>query len=182
MRRMKQATGLFAYLERAGRLDAQGPELADLKKAYRREYERQWKRTYRAAHVRHAISFTPAEAKRLALAAKQHDLKITEFIKRAAFGYLDAAYVVQHKETVDAVLQTLLRYQTAIMRAEDAQKSSWFKPDANYRDLERILADVRQQVTGALQSPPKLLDLVRLALAGNEEFRNALQALLHGNS
>ena len=105
-------------------------------------------------------------------------MKDVEFIKKAVWGYLNGIFVVQHRETVDRILQALLRYQTAILRAEDGEKGKWFKPDRNFRELERSIVDIQREVRDALMNPPKLADLVRQALIENPHFQETLQAIL----
>lgn len=180
----RKNSGFWAYAEKVGRVGASGDDLAQLKKAYRREYEKEYKRKHRAKHKQFIVSFNQSDAKRLRLASLTHDMKEAEFIKKAVWGYVDSVFVVRHKEEVDRILQLLLRYQTAIEKASESNQGSWFKPDRNYKDLERAVIEISKEVNSVLKSPPRLVDLVRQALDDSPNFNQILLNLLmdHGIS
>src|SRR5665213_956030 len=139
MRKPKQHTGLWAYMEQQGKLDASGDELICIKKQWRKQYEKEYKQQKRLKNKEYIITFDKAEAGKIRKAAADHGMKEALFLKKAIGAYLHTVYVLRDKAVLDRILQLLLRYQSVIEQVESRDKGAWYKADRSYDNLNSAI-------------------------------------------
>jgi hypothetical protein len=174
MRPTRKNTGLWAYLERLGKLDASHDELVILKKEYRKEYLRSYKKLSRAKNKEFTVIFHRGEIGEIRRAAKESGLSEPAYIKSAAQAYIATIYLVRDKAVLDRIFQFMLRLQSVIEQLQDRDVSKWYKPDKNYRLLSDALDHMREEMSEAFMKPLSLTDAVSTALKNNPDFKNIL--------
>ena len=107
-RKLKQSSGLFAYLDSTGVLATGNEEaIALARKEYWRNYKRMWRKEKRKKTKEIAITFSKEELKIITQFAKQHQGNRTALIKASVFGYLNKRYIIPAPETMNSIKQLL---------------------------------------------------------------------------
>lgn len=177
MKPIRRNSGLWTYLEKLGKIDAQGDELAMLKRQYRRAYMAAYKKQERTTKRFFTVCFKRAETEAIIKASKEHRLSENAFVKKAVQAYLTTTYVVRDRIVLDMVLQSLLKYQVAIQQVRERDQGSWFKADRDYEALAKAINSVRREITEAFGNPPKLEEALIAELQNNPSFITVLKRL-----
>ncbi|MBK7764397.1 MAG: hypothetical protein IPI46_13805 [Bacteroidetes bacterium] len=82
-------------------------EIAKAKKAYRRQYQSQWKKNNRSISKEVTIKFAPDEFKEIHLESKRHQQKCAPFIKSCTIAYIRKTYIVPDSISINKILQLL---------------------------------------------------------------------------
>jgi hypothetical protein len=123
VRKVKRNTGLYRFLEAEGYL-AKGPEdIAAGKKIYRRTYLKLYKSQYRQKTIEPTVACKPIEERILKGNAKDHGMKVAEFIKLAALSYSQKVFLMPRLELIYEVKQNLIYTRSQIERVRQEKKS-----------------------------------------------------------
>jgi hypothetical protein len=174
----RKNNGLMAFLESEGKLGASGDELAQIKKQWRRQYEKSYKQQRRLEKKEYTVSFDKVEVGKIRKAAADHRIKEAPFLKKAVGGYLNTEYIVRDKAVLDRVLQILLRYQSVIDQVQSRDNGAWYKPDKSYENLNHAVNEMRSQIVDEFSHPPRLTEEVKRAIKENPDFVKTLKSIL----
>lgn len=172
---------LWQYLEAQGVLEnSTDEEIKAAKRAYRKIYQRQYKRVLRSRKLEYSIflSREDGEYDMITAAAKEHHLSISAFIKSAALAYVRQVFLVPDRKYL-AMLEQLLRQCIndigGIMCTKDC---SWFEREQKLDAINTRIEYLEREVTLLFRYPLSIEDAVRKALAKNPSIREKLLALL----
>lgn len=167
-------------MERVGKLDASLEELAQLKKAYRAEYLKSYKKEARLLKKEYSLCFDKYEAGRIRRAAKDHELHESTFLRKIIIAYLDNAYVVRDKAMLDRIMQMLMHCEEMVRKVAQSDKGAWYKADRRYEELLLSITEIKNWIAAEFAKPPLLLDEIRKAIRENPRFIELLKEFFNG--
>jgi hypothetical protein len=125
--------GMWDYLDSIGVLEnGTDAEIKAAKRAYRKKYFLEYKRSQRKKKPEYTINFNEdnGEHNRVILAAKNHDMTIPQFLRSAVRGYLERKYVVPNAHQVAQLEQLLSQVLNEIQGiARKKEKFFWERND-----------------------------------------------------
>ncbi len=107
-RRVKGRSSVYAFLHESGVLDTgTHEEIQSARKAYWKEYKRKWRNEKRRKEKEITVSLDNLELNSLSLEARRHKITRTQFLKLAAFAYINRSFIVPDKVEVRQIEQLL---------------------------------------------------------------------------
>jgi hypothetical protein len=182
MKRPRKNSKLWQYLEASGTLDLGPDKILAAKEQFRKEYLKTYKDGYKTTHTHYNIALTPKEKTKLVSLAKEHRLKPSSFLKYAALSYCNQTFFRAPDSTLNILLQTLLRTETAIKTIAGKDKGSWYKPDRRYAELEETVHAMRDALEELYGNPVSLEMAIRQKLKQEPEYYKTIQTILSDDS
>ena len=125
--------GMWEYLDSIGVLEnGTDAEIKAAKRSYRKKYFLEYKRSQRKKRPEYTLNFNEAngEHNKMQLAAKQHNMTVTQFLCAAVRGYLERKYIVPNNNQIallDQLLSQVLNEIQSIARKKE--KFFWERND-----------------------------------------------------
>jgi len=113
---------LFQYLLDSGVLDKTEAEIASAKRAYRKEYDRIWKKNSRVKKKEIRPGFTQREYDELKARARQVGYNPTAYVKSLVQAVLREKHVIPNRDLLLKVLQALSIASIALSRPRTIQE------------------------------------------------------------
>ncbi|NVN95462.1 MAG: hypothetical protein HXX18_09295 [Bacteroidetes bacterium] len=174
----KHQSGMWEYLDSTGVLEWGNDEaIKKAKKAYRKIYFTKQKRKQRAVKREFTIRFSKENGEFIKIAheAKQHNLKITEFLKSAVMAYINQTFVIpDHWQVAELELllsQCLNEIQTIVKQKERYS----FDREYKYELIEKRIEKLESEIHLVLKNPYTIEEIV---IRGIEEKPSLKEQLL----
>jgi hypothetical protein len=179
MRRLRKNTGLLKYLEHTGVL-ATGDQtaIAEAKKAYWRNYDKESKRKKRQQKRAFTISFIPKEMQHINRNAKAKGYEIAEYVKACVRADIENSYVIPYPYLLREIEQLLLTYLNTIKEISSRDMKGWFSSNRNYMALEESIQNIERTVVEKFKDAQPLESLIENTLQGNSYFITKLKLLI----
>lgn len=174
----KRNSKLWAYLEAGGWLARGETGIQEGKKAFYREYHKNYKQNQRAKGRIISSYFKASEVTQLAMAAQKYGVSDSQVVKMLVSAYLHQEYLVPHPQVLVSIKQSLLRCQSDIERIAERDKGGFLRLDRNYDDLQAIIRQAQADIQQAFADPPSLISAIEAALRKNPAFADTLRNLL----
>lgn len=178
----KRKGGMWAYLDASGVLErGTEEEIKAAKKAYRKGYMLNYRKKQRVNKPEFIVflSRSNGDYSRILLAAKQHRMPITTFLRASALAYTNKTYIVpdrlQLAELRQLLSQCLNEIQTIVIQKE---KYFWGK-EQKFKDVERRIGKLETEIKEKLKRPYTLEELVKREVEKNPTLRSQLLAMLN---
>jgi len=167
-RGVKAQSGIWQYLIQTGILEHGTPdEIEAARKAYWREYKRNWKHS---DHKSYTVSLTSTEVAELARAAKTHHITPTTFIRKALFAYLHSTFITPDPKKIQNIRLLLSKTYLLLQNMQEEDMIS--------ETLAVQFEHLEQQVLDVLTSPHSLEKLINEAVQQYPGLRSKLITLL----
>lgn len=107
-RRVEGRSSVYAFLHASGVLEnGTHEEIQSARKAYWKEYKRKWRNEKRRKEKELTVSLDKIELNSLSLEARRHKISRTQFLKQAAFAYMNQSFIVPNTAEVNRIAQLL---------------------------------------------------------------------------
>ena len=176
--KIKRNSAMWEYLNTSGVLEKGDPvAISEAKKEWRRLRDKERKRKERTGKHEHVISLSSDDEMRIKNVAKQHGLSESEMIRRAAFAYLDQAYILPDVVKLYHVEALMKRTLTSIELIAAKDKSG-LAGQRNYSELKESVQSL-YKVVKEEYSKPRILDGAIIQMAKDSPaFRARILNLL----
>jgi len=175
MRGLKKKSSLYTFLESSGVLEhGTDAEIQKVRKEYWREYKRTWRKGQRKKVKEFTPSFSREEVKLLTEAARNHKMSRTGYIKRATLSYTDKMYIVPDALEVRRISQLLAMNYNLMKQMKDEEKIS---PVSANTIMEKI-SSLEHEVLIHLYNPNDLEEWIAKELTKNPEKKEKILKLI----
>jgi len=148
---------MWEYLDSVGVLEkGTDEEIKAAKKAYRKKYFLAYKQKQRVSKPEYTISFKKenGEHGRISLAAKQHKMTITSFIRSATLAYLERTYIVPDRLQVAKLEQLLSDCLNEIKSIIKPKEKYFWEREKRIELIEKSIQKLEAQVNEIFRHPP----------------------------
>jgi len=173
---------MWAFLDASGVLEkGTEEEIKAAKKAYRKGYILSYRKKQRANKPEFIVFLSKinGDYSRISLAAKQHRMPITTFLRASALAYTNKTYIVpdrlQVAELKGLLSQCLNEIQTIVIQKE---KYFWGK-EQKFKGVEKRIEKLETEISQKLKQPYTLEELVLKEIERKPEFKVRLLATLN---
>lgn len=154
MRKIRQNTGIWKYLEECGVLvNGTEEQINEARRAYKKKYILAYKRKQRAETKEFTILLNKDERKKISEAAKNHQMTVVRFLKSAAIAYMNKTYLVPDREAVARIESTLIQILNEIQAIGKRNKILF---GLNPLAIEKRISKMEEVITEALRNPTAL--------------------------
>jgi hypothetical protein len=153
----KSNSGMWEYLDSVGVLEkGTDEEIKAAKKAYRKKYFLAYKQKQRLVKPEYTISFKKenGEHGRISLAAKQHKVTVTSFIRSATLAYLEKTYIVPDRLQVARLEQLLSDCLNEIKSIIKPKEKYFWEREKRIELIEKSIQKLEAQVNELFRHPP----------------------------
>lgn len=155
--------------------------IANAKKEWRRNKDKERKRRERAAKHEHIVALSLVEEDRIANEAQKHGQSISNMVRVAALAYLDNAYIPSNVTTLYHIEALVKRSLTAIEQIAQKDKS-WLSGQRNYSDVKEVVQAVYELVKDEITKPKTLDNAIVQMAKDSPAFRQRILNLLQNVS
>jgi len=177
----KHQGGMWEYLDSTGVLEWGNDEaIKKAKKAYRKIYFTKQKRKQRAAKREFCIRFSKENGEFIKITheAKQHNLKISEFIKSAVMAYINQSFVVPDHWQVAELEQLLSQCLNEIQSIVKQKERYSFNREYKYELIEKRIEKLESEIHSVLKNPYTLEEIVIRGIEQKPSLKEALLTIL----
>ena len=159
----KYKGGMWEYLDSIGVLEkGSDEEIKQAKKAYRKKYFTLHKRKQRALKREFTLGFSKEDREfvNIANTAKQHKMKITEFLKSAVLAYIGKTYIVPDRLQVAELEQILSQCLNEIQSIVKQKERYSYDREYQYELIEKRIEQLESEINSVLKNPYTLNEIV----------------------
>jgi len=159
----KRNNGMWKYLEDSGVLvNGSDADIQKKRKEYRKIYFKAAKRRQRAARKDFTISFgnDTGDFSRIEIAAKNHNVSITEFLRLAILAYLSKTFNVPDKKLIFELQILLSNCYNEIKTISSTRDKYHWERDSKIITIEKKIENLEMQINNIFQQPPELADFI----------------------
>lgn len=151
MRKIRQNTGIYKYLEETGVLERGiEEEIQQARKNYKKKYILSYKRKQRSEQKEFTVLLNMTEYKNMSVQAKDQHMTVVRFLKLAAIAYTNKTYLVPDRESVARIEQTLIQILNEIQVIAKRNKILF---GLNPLAIEKRISRMEEVITDALRTP-----------------------------
>ena len=153
----KNNSGMWEYLDAVGVLEkGTDEEIKAAKKAYRKKYFLEYKQKQRSNKPEYTINFKKenGEHGRISLAAKQHKMTVTSFIRSAVLAYLNRTYIVPDRLQIARLEQLLSDCLNEIKSIIKPKERYFWEQEQRIELIEKRIQNLEAQVNDIFRYPP----------------------------
>ncbi|HKR06138.1 MAG TPA: hypothetical protein VJY62_15985 [Bacteroidia bacterium] len=148
---------MWEYLDAVGVLEkGTDEEIKAAKKAYRKKYFLEYKQKQRSNKPEYTINFKKenGEHGRISLAAKQHKMTVTSFIRSAVLAYLNRTYIVPDRLQIARLEQLLSDCLNEIKSIIKPKERYFWEQEQRIELIEKRIQNLEAQVNDIFRYPP----------------------------
>jgi hypothetical protein len=182
MRAIKKKSGIWAYLDAVGVLGkGSDEEIKAAKRTYRKEYILNYRRKQRIGKPEFIIWFSKSNSdySRISIAAKQHRMTITTFIRYAALAYVNKIYIVPNKLQLAELEQLLARCLNEVQQIVRRKEKYHWEREQKFEIIEKRIGKLEYEITEILKKPITIEDWIIKELKNKADIRDQLLCLLN---
>ena len=153
----KNNSGMWDYLDSVGVLEkGTDEEIKAAKKVYRKKYFLEYKQKQRVNKPEYTINFKKenGEHGRISIAAKQHKMTVTSFIRSAALAYLSRTYIVPDRLQVARLEQLLSECLNEIKSIIKPKERYFWEREQRIELIEKRIQKLEEQLHDIFRNPP----------------------------
>ena len=180
----KRKGGMWEYLESTGVLErGSKEEITEAKKTYRKKYFLLHKRKQRALKREFTLRFSKQNGELINIAntAKQHKMKITEFLKSAVLAYIDKTYVVPDRLQIAELEQTLAQCLNEIQTIVKQKERYSYDREYKYELIEKRIEQLEFEIINVLKCPYTINEIVLKEIEAKPNLKEQLLTILTQN-
>lgn len=149
-----------------------------LQNQWRKAYQKSYHKQYGKKRIRKTITLTLNEDAQLKKAIKKYDLEMNAFLKQCIFSYLNQAYIVPEKETVEELIMQIRKIGTNVNQVARHVNGKRYAEQEQLDVLYGFLARIEAKIEEHLFNPLLLDDALKKALEERPEYRKKVAKLL----
>jgi hypothetical protein len=175
---------IWEYLDSTGVLERGiEEEIKKAKKNYWKIYFTKQKRIQRASKREFTLRFSKGkeEYSKVEFMAKQHKMKITEFLKSAVLAYIDKSYIVPDRLQVVELEQLLSQCLNEIQTIVKQKERFHYEREQKYELIEKRIEALEGEIAKALKCPYTIEELVIKGIEEKPSLKEQLLAILTTN-
>jgi hypothetical protein len=180
----KHQGGMWEYIDSTGVLEWGNDEaIKKAKKAYRKKYFTKQKRKQRAVKREFTIRFSKENGEFIKIAheAKQHNLKISEFLKSAVMAYIKQSFVVPDHWQVAELEQLLSQCLNEIQSIVKQKERYSFDREYKYELIEKRIEKLESEIHTVLKCPYTIEEIVIRGIENKPSLKEQLLTILTQN-
>ena len=173
---------MWAYLDAVGVLEkGTAEDIKVAKHAYRKSYLLNYKRLQRIDKPEFIVWLSKSnnDYSKISIAAKQHRMTITTFLRAAALAYINKTYIIPDRlqlvELKQLLSQCLNEIQTIVKQKE---KYFWGK-EQKFKDIEKRIEKLESEIIEILNRPYTLQELIIKGIDKEPTLKEQLLAMLN---
>ena len=155
----KNNCGMWDYLDVVGVLEkGTDEEIKAAKKAYRKKYFLAYKQKQRSNRPEYTINFKKenGEHGRISLAAKQHKMTVSSFLRCAVLAYLERTYIVPDRLQVARLEQMLSDCLNEIKSIIKPKEKYFWEREKRIELIEKSIQKLEARVNDIFRHPPQM--------------------------
>jgi hypothetical protein len=148
---------MWEYLDTLGVLEkGSDEEIKAAKKAYRKNYFLRYKQEQRKKKPEYNICFSKenGEYKRIAEAAKRHNMTVTAFVHKASLAYLDNSYIVPDRIQVAQLEQLLSDCLNEVKQLVSKRERFFWDKENKIHSIEKRIEKLEREIHEVFYNPP----------------------------
>ena len=176
--------GMWEYLDSTGVLEwGSDEEIKQAKKAYRKKYFTLHKRKQRALKREFTLGFSKEDTEFINITntAKQHKMKISEFLKLAVLAYIDKTYVVPDRLQVAELEQILSQCLNEIQTIVKQKERYSYDRENKYDLIEKRIEQLESEINSVLRCPYTINEIVLKEIEAKPYLKEQLLTILTKN-
>jgi hypothetical protein len=173
---------IWAYLDAAGVLEkGTEEEIQAAKRAYRKEYILNYRRKQRTEKPEFILwlSRKNGDYFKISIAAKQHKMPITAFLRFAALAYVSKTYIVPDKLQIWELKQLLSNCLNEIQTIVKQKEKYFWGKEQKFKDIEKRIEKLETALINKLEQPHTLEELIKKEVEKEPALRDQLLAFLN---
>jgi len=173
---------MWEYLDSIGILEHGSDEaIKKAKQDYRKLYFTKHKRKQRSLHHEYSIRFvkTSVEYSKVLAAAKQHNMKITAFVKSAVMAYINKTYIVPDRLQIARLEQLIAQCLNEIQTIVKQKEKYSYEREQKYEILEKRFGKLEQDISIVLKCPYSIEEFLIKEIQEKPSLREQLLAILN---
>lgn len=172
-------SSLKEYLFESGILDTGSSEqIAEAKKTYRKNYQRNKKQQYRKRRKIVQLTFTKTYAKTLAQQAESFGMRLPDFIKKCVRAYLEKTFLLPNPKEVQQVELLLLKIGNNVNQIAHRVNAAHLDSIPALESVRQLLVRLDQKITEALRTPKDLEACLKENLRQNPSVLLQLERII----
>jgi len=180
----KHKGGMWEYLESTGVLERGiEEEIKQAKKQYRKIYFTKHKRIQRASKREITLRFSKkdGELSKVEHYARQHKMKLPEFLKSAVLAYLNKIYIAPDRMQIAELEQILSQCLNEIQTIVKQKERYSYEREQKYELIEKRIEKLELKINNVLKFPYTIEELVIKAVEEKPSLKEQLLAILTNN-
>jgi len=167
--RAKRYEAFYTYLE-PFLVRGNEVEIAQAKKAYRKNYKTEWRKAHRKEIKEITITWNKEEYNILQKEAKRHKQSVTRFVKSATMTYFNKCYIVPNQDSVNKTLQLIALTYNKIEELEENR----IIPQLTSKKLQDELDQLERDIRITLFSPKTIEQILSTIIAEKPFVKTSL--------
>jgi len=175
---------IWEYLDSTGVLERGiEEEIKKARKDYWKIYFTKQKRIQRASKREFTLRFSKGkeEYSKVEFMAKQHKMKITEFLKSAVLAYIDKSYIVPDRLQIAELEQLLSQCLNEIQTIVKQKERFHYERELKYEVIEKRIEALEEEIAKVLKCPYTIEELVIKGIEEKPSLKEQLLAILTTN-
>ena len=181
----KHIGGMWEYLDSIGVLEnGTDEQIKKAKKEYRKIYFTKHKRKQRALKREFTLKFSKEkqEFSKVECTAKQHNIKITEFLKSDVLAYINKTYIVPDRSKIWELEQLLSQCLNEIQTIVKQRERYSYEREQKYELIEKRIEKLEEEINQVLKQPFTIEELVIKGIKEKPTLKEQLLAILTTNN
>jgi hypothetical protein len=180
MRKLKQDTGLWAYLSKLEGFEGFTDEqIKAAKQTYWREYDRQYKGKKRTEQKREIVLAFPAdEINHIRATAKGKGHTVHDYIRACVKADVSQLTVIPHNSLVSEIMQILRQCNNQLEAIKQKDVKSWLGISRTYENVETVLNQTESRIVAFLKQPKSLKETIQETISRNPNTLHLLKSIL----
>lgn len=173
--------GIWAYLDACGVLEkGTEAEILDAKKEYHKKYMLDYRRRQRKEKPEFVVSLSKRNGDyfKVNMAAKEHKMPITAFIRLAALAYIDKTYIVPDRLMVAELRQLLSACLNEIQSIVVQKEKYFWGKEQKFKDIENHIEKLETELMKKLEQPITLDEVIKKEIEKEPGLKDRLTALI----
>ncbi len=178
---MKHKTNLYAYLDAIGVLEhGTDAEIKEAKRIYRRKYMTAYRRKQREDRPEYNVSLSQknGDCDKIHLAAKQHNMTVSAFLRRATLAYLDRVYILPSRALLVRLDQLLMNSLNEVRSITGIREKHHWQQEEKIAAIAAHVNRLQQDVRALIAQPIDLEITIKNAVATRPAFRDQLRDII----
>jgi hypothetical protein len=174
--------GMWAFLAATGVLEkGTEEEIKAAKKEYQKIYILNYRRKQRTIKPEFIVWLSKSNGDyfKISVAAKQHKMAITTFIRAAALAYVSKTYIVPDRIQVAELKQLLSQCLNEIQSIIKQKEKYFWGKEQKFKDVEKRIEKLESAINLKLAQPFTLEELIIKGMEKDGSLRDQLLAFLN---
>jgi hypothetical protein len=173
---------LWAYLDASGVIEkGTEEEIQAARRDYRKKYILDYRRNQRVRKPEFIVwlSKSSGDYFRICVAAKQHKMAITTFIRTAALAYVDKTYIIPDRLQLAELKQLLSQCLNEIQSVVKQKEKYFWGKEQKFKDIEKRIEKLESEINLKLTQPYTLEELIKKGIEREPALKEQLLAFLN---